>query len=112
MDVPEHCFTCGHYAGEGRCRATFKVHVILTQGRGSVAVDVLPGTVPEHLVADFKKMLTTVFGRFLDEVISRHAIWREIEAFQQAHPARLQCAAREEMGKIQKPFLEIIKFDP
>ena len=92
--IPEPCFTCGHFI-EGACQRRFQVHIILADGRGSLRLETVPGSIPKHLEPQVQQMLTKVFGRFLNEVILANPVWKEIAAYQEESPERATCPARQ-----------------
>ena len=105
--IHERCFTCGHYDGEGHCKRTFAVSMIMCDGRGSIRVETLPGTVPEELEDKFKRRIIEITERFMDRVFLAIPEWAEIVDWQQASHEREECPARK-ARKDMKPFLTCI----
>lgn len=105
--IAERCFLCGHYGGEGRCKRTFAVSLIVCDGRGSIRVETLPGTVPEHLEEKFQRRITEIANRFMDKVFLTIPEWAEIVDWQNANPERAECPARQ-ARKDMGPYLKCI----
>lgn len=110
----EHCLSCEHYdQNKGYCKRTFIMYIVLGDGHGSCKVDVIPGTIPEHLEAKVQAQLHTIITRFMDSAITKLPVWDEIREYQlQGGEERETCPAREAKRPKVQDYIKIVKFVP